>query len=376
MITILHYTKNPNGPTCLVKRYGGYLAACSRTAVVDNTKEFYYYCASYYNIYDSDSRVLDIPFAEVLWAAPNNTVGPYTCGLQVVSEEDEHENNIEKHVMLFGCFCDPSGDMNCDTGLPDPRPKDEGFMRPNRTCYTGDTDNATIVSGFVGFCTYEEGEYNITDRAVDNDICFELNSKLLKLKGRCQCCCINEVPLCNSLFVPGKQLYDTYRTCEEEAKHGEYDVFFINKMAFHGALPYSSNVFFPPPDVMDINREFEKIMAFFELDVVTFKVEQMGSYNKNPHTYSVGTALQDSITNRFYSKICANIGDWKTSEVTSQCKCFYSTRYKIHCCCSKSPITLFLNRLTLNLAMEKEWHIKGFGYREQILNYLDGLVDI
>ncbi|CAD5213705.1 unnamed protein product [Bursaphelenchus okinawaensis] len=89
---------------------------------------------------------------------------------------------------------------------------------------------------------------------------------------------------------------------------------------------------------MDVNREFEKLMGFFELDLTVLKVKDTGIFNRVMHAYNNDTTVAaDSTRNTFYTKICGNIEFWDAAEISAQCKCFYSSKTVIHCCCSKTP---------------------------------------
>ncbi|CAD5213707.1 unnamed protein product [Bursaphelenchus okinawaensis] len=321
--------------TCMSPFIGGFLSSCSFTFIEAGNQEFY--CGGFFNFLEGN-RSLDSSIATAIIFSKSYTekYNKFTCGL-FMSDVRFYGDDAIFHKINIGCLCAITAENRfCDMALSTTAPS---LSIPNTTCTL---DAKSLYTGPPAYCYVKDEEYGVTDNVQTGSVCYMLNDRNLAFcvptKQNCECCCFTaKHDNCNSLFAIGKAFESQYLVCMWELQYGPFTTYIPNFLAFNSFWLYADELVFSTSDIMDFNREFEKLYGFFVLDMKTLKVIRTGIYNPVQHSYAAAPGFTDhAAINRYYNRRCGNVREWTLGEISGQHRCFYKDKFTMECCTSKT----------------------------------------
>ncbi|CAD5219503.1 unnamed protein product [Bursaphelenchus xylophilus] len=351
--TLFEYQQNQ---LVLSKLAGGYFTYCNYTLIVKRTDHGWTsLCGRIYFMNGSSIAELEkISAAQIVnhfdpeSAADNCTMQM----IKVITAEGATKNDssfLDQHVTMILCMCNASmSDKTCDQKFKQHHLDKETMDKIKKTqclLLTQDQINVTVDTGYYTYCVYiVEDVFWGLETAKKDEPCYGMRDKPVGieiLNDACFACCLaTPNSPCNAEFQEGGKYRNLFNECLHKLHFGPPNVHSPEIVEFPQTLPYAERVFFPHADLIDVNKEFDKLMGVFHMNFENMSITSVATFNPVGHAYFERTNSSYRISstamahNRKMRNFCS-LSNWGITELSMGCKCFTMDETELQCCCLK-----------------------------------------
>ncbi|CAD5219501.1 unnamed protein product [Bursaphelenchus xylophilus] len=339
------------GRLVLSELAGGYFTYCNYTLIVKSTDHGWTSrCGRIYSMDGSSNAELTKISAVQIVDQFDPESAADNCTMQMIKiiTAEDHSSELQQHVTMILCTCHASmSDKNCDTRFTQDQLNKTTMEKIKQTqCiqFNQDQPNVTVTTGYYTFCgytevqgyggesTYEYGPCNwMSDKPVGIEIWGEL----------CVACCLaTPNSPCNAEFQEGGKYRHLFNECQHQLHFGPPNLHAPEILEFPQTLPYAERVLFPHADLIDVNKEFDKLMGVFHMNFENMSITSVATFNPVGHAYFERTNSSYRISstamahNRKMRNFCS-LSTWGITELSMGCKCFTMDEIELQCCCLK-----------------------------------------
>uniref|UniRef100_A0A1I7RQN5 SCP domain-containing protein n=1 Tax=Bursaphelenchus xylophilus TaxID=6326 RepID=A0A1I7RQN5_BURXY len=289
------------------------------------------------------------------------------CNLEVIgmwhSENLRDEGKLDflsKPATMIVCLCQPSESKpQCDDDFKMKQLDEATMANISRTvCKMGLLNHSTTVSGSFGFCTLSPTNYS-AKHSVEEKECMNLNPGARAAyeirEGKCYFCCLADTSKpCNAGFVHDGEFRGIYYECLFTSRFGFGDQKNPNVYHLPEQLPFAEEIQLPRGDMMDSNFRFEKLMAYFQIDLSSMSLKKIATINPVAHAYfhRVGVfptfyrMSRDSLIFNKKQLAYCDLSLWTAADLAMGCRCYGVGINQLSCCCMNSSMNPALSLIT------------------------------
>ncbi|CAD5219505.1 unnamed protein product [Bursaphelenchus xylophilus] len=353
------FFKSQQGYLGLSELAGSFFTYCNYTSIAKLSNDGWTsLCGRIYFINGSSNAELEKIAAVLVVNKFQPELSVDRCTMQmirVVHSEGARKNESifwGQHVTTILCMCNASmSDRRCDKRFNE-NPLDPRTIASitQTTCLHKEQHqiNATASTGYYSYCVYSETRLWGVTTVFRGEPCYTMNDEPVRAriwKGACYACChaSPEYP-CNMKFRKGTPFLGVFNECQYKLRYGKPNLHSLEVFEFPKTLPYAQHVLLPRADLIDVNKEFDKLMGFFHMDLRNFLITSVATFNPIGHAYfervsdfSYKISSNATHRNRKMRTLCS-ISTWRKMELTMGCRCFVVNETDLQCCCLKRAL--------------------------------------